>query len=48
MIFFQKNLEKCEEKTNSNYITNNLEISYKNNCRYFLADKQIVLDENIF
>ena len=49
MSFFSKKfLEKCEEKTNSNYITSNLEISYKNNCRYLLADKQIDLDENIF
>ena len=47
-FFFKKILEKCEDKTNSKFITSNLEISYKNTCRYLLADKQIVLDDNIF
>ncbi len=47
-FFFKKILEKCEDKTNSKFITSNLEISYKSACRYLLADKQIVLDDNIF
>ena len=47
-FFFKKITENCGNQIKSNFIISDLEINYKNNCKYFVGEDEILITDNIF